>query len=395
MIKMSPKIEKLIIKYITKSATADDIFKLSEWIKFPNNKKLFKEYVKLHYTIYYSISNPDSKKILDKLLVNIQKEKFSSNILKRILIYKYKHAAAAAIVGIILSIYFFKDYATNNVIENITPRIVNASIEPGSDKATLTLEDGSMIALEKGNSFQTPNAVINGDEIVYKAKNFKTKDIVYNYLTIPRGGQFFVKLSDGTKVWLNSESQLKYPVSFVEEEIRKVELIYGEAYFQVSPSTNNNGFGFIVYSNKQEIHVLGTEFNIKAYNDESDVYTTLVEGSVNLIYEDSQYKLTPNQQSIFNKKNNGFSVNSVDVYSEISWKDGIFSFERKTLKEMMKVLSRWYDIEILIENKSIENQEFVGILRKNKKLEDILNNIKNFGIIKNYKILDNKKIVIE
>ena len=196
-------------------------------------------------------------------------------------------------------------------------------------------------------------------------------------------------------MWLNSESQLKYPVNFIDGETRKVELVYGEAYFDVSPSQENNETEFMVFNDKQEIHVLGTEFNLKAYKDETNIYTTLVEGSVNLSYEDIHQKLVPNQQSNFNKENNDFSVNTVDVYNEISWKDGVFSFERKTLKEMMKVLSRWYDVEIVIKNKSIENEEFVGILRKNKKLEDILNNVKNFGFIKNFEIMENKKVVLE
>jgi len=390
---MSPKIEKIIVKYMTKSATADDLYILSEWVKSQINREVFKDYVKTHYAIYYNMSKPDSKKALDKLLFKIQKEKSFVYRLKKSPIYKY--AAAAVIVGIITSIYFFKDNMSNNAIKNITPIIVNTSIEPGSDKATLTLDDGSQIVLEKGSSFQTLNAISNGEKISYEANNLKTKKVVYNYLTIPRGGQFFITLSDGTKVWLNSESQLKYPVNFIDGETRKVELVYGEAYFDVSPSQENNETEFMVFNDKQEIHVLGTEFNLKAYKDETNIYTTLVEGSVNLSYEDIHQKLVPNQQSNFNKENNDFSVNTVDVYNEISWKDGVFSFERKTLKEMMKVLSRWYDVEIVIKNKSIENEEFVGILRKNKKLEDILNNVKNFGFIKNFEIMENKKVVLE
>jgi len=393
MYKMSPKIEKIIVKYMTKSATADDLYILSEWVKSQINREVFKDYVKTHYAIYYNMSKPDSKKALDKLLFKIQKEKSFVYRLKKSPIYKY--AAAAVIVGIITSIYFFKDNMSNNAIKNITPIIVNTSIEPGSDKATLTLDDGSQIVLEKGSSFQTLNAISNGEKISYEANNLKTKKVVYNYLTIPRGGQFFITLSDGTKVWLNSESQLKYPVNFIDGETRKVELVYGEAYFDVSPSQENNETEFMVFNDKQEIHVLGTEFNLKAYKDETNIYTTLVEGSVNLSYEDIHQKLVPNQQSNFNKENNDFSVNTVDVYNEISWKDGVFSFERKTLKEMMKVLSRWYDVEIVIKNKSIENEEFVGILRKNKKLEDILNNVKNFGFIKNFEIMENKKVVLE
>ena len=151
-------------------------------------------------------------------------------------------------------------------------------ITTGSDKAVLTLEDGSNIELEKGKAFKTNVVNSNGEKLVYNKTN-QTK-ITYNYLTIPRGGQYFVKLSDGTEVWLNSESQLKFPVAFIKGQTREVTLVYGEAYFAVSPSTNHNGATFKVMNQGQEVEVLGTEFNIKAYKDEINIYTTLVEGKV-------------------------------------------------------------------------------------------------------------------
>src|SRR5690606_40703343 len=123
--------------------------------------------------------------------------------------------------------------------------------------------------LEKGDSIQTHNAISNGEEIIYN--NNTSRQLVYNYLTIPRGGQFQLTLSDGTRVWLNSETQIKYPVSFTDGESRQVELVYGEAYFEVSHSTEHKGSDFIVYNQNQEVQVLGTEFNIKAYKDDSNI----------------------------------------------------------------------------------------------------------------------------
>ena len=303
----------------------------------------------------------------------------------------WRYAAVASIVGLLAASYFFKDNLFNNS-ENTTPVIVN-TIKIGTDKATLTLEDGSQIALEKGTSFQTKNANSNGEQIVYGENNSeKDLKITYNYLTIPRGGQFFVKLADGTQVWLNSESQLKYPVSFAEGKTREVELVYGEAYFDVSPSSQHNGADFKVFNNKQEIKVLGTEFNIKAYSDETNIYTTLVEGKVAVSFEDKKQNLLPNQQSNIDILSNALTVKTVEVYNEVSWKDGVFSFEEKSLKEIMKVLTRWYDVDVVFKNKSIENEEFIGVLGKDQNIEEILINIKNFGIIKHYEIED-KKIV--
>lgn len=306
----------------------------------------------------------------------------------------WHYAAAAVFVGTLASTYFFRESLFYFSNEN-TPIIVNNSIEIGTDKATLTLEDGTVVVLEKGSNYEATNLKSNGEKIIYNASNNSNSKTTYNYLTIPRGGQFFVQLSDGTQVWLNSESKLKYPVSFTKGDARLVELIYGEAYFDVSPSVKNKGSKFKVINNNQEVEVLGTEFNIKAYKDETTIYTTLVEGKVAVnINNRKQQFLSPNQQLNLNVNTNSLSVKTVDVYNEISWKQGVFSFENKPLIEIMKVLSRWYDMDVLFENKATEIETFTGVLGKDQKIEEILTTIKNFGIIKNFEI-KNKTITLK
>lgn len=331
----------------------------------------------------------DEKPILNEVVANriehsiikeVQKDKKTS-LKKKLQFWKY--AAAAIFIGLITTTYVFKSNTSNTPLE-VTPRIVN-TIVPGKDKATLTLEDGSLISLEKGASFKTKNAKSNGEQIVYQNAKSNPSSIKYNYLTIPRGGQFSLKLSDGTEVWLNSESQLKYPVRFIEEETREVELVYGEAYFDVSPSTNHKGAKFKVLNNTQEIEVLGTEFNIKAYKDEVNIYTTLVEGKVAINTPNLKQLLTPNQQSILDTQNNTLSVIKVDVLEVISWKEGVFSFINKPLKDIMKVLSRWYDVDIIFENKELESVEFIGTLNKNQSIDEVLSIMKSFSL-NNYEI---------
>ncbi len=296
---------------------------------------------------------------------------------------------AAASVAIILMLPMF--LTRENEREQIEPVMTKNLIVPGTDKAVLTLEDGSQIELEKGKSVQTKNAHSNGEKITYDNTRKKKKELVYNYLTIPRGGQFFITLADGTKVWLNSESQLKYPVRFPDKTDRKVELIYGEAYFDVSPSSLHRGAKFKVIHNAQEIEVLGTEFNVKAYQNENFVYTTLVEGKVTVSVEDTSYDLAPNQQAGLRVSNKTISIQTVDVYHEIAWKNGVFSFDGKSLNEIMQVLSRWYDVEVVYRSKIMEDHlGFVGVLRKNKGLENILLNLKNSGVIMDYKINGNQ-----
>ncbi|WP_242204244.1 FecR family protein [Aestuariivivens insulae] len=308
---------------------------------------------------------------------------------KKMFIWRY---AAAIVIGLLATTLFFKDKWFHTATDTgIVPKVVSPNpIVPGEDKATLTLEDGSQIALEKGEGFQLQNAVSNGQEIVYNSADNLKKEVVYNTLTIPRGGQYQITLADGTKVWLNSESQLKFPVSFIEGKTRVVELEYGEAYFEVSPSTNHKGAHFKVINEHQEIEVLGTEFNIKAYGDENEIYTTLVEGKVRVSNADSQLNLEPGQQSKINLKDSNITVKTVDVYSVTSWRKGLFSFKRMPLNDIMKVLSRWYDVEIHFANSELEQVKFNGVLSKNDKLEEILDAIKNTNFINAYEINNNK-----
>ncbi|WP_264550633.1 FecR family protein [Flavobacterium sp. N2038] len=301
----------------------------------------------------------------------------------------FKYAAAAVVISSLAITLFYKDKIFNKSTE--TPEVIVKNdienIKPGTDKATLTLGDGSNIALEKGTPIQTQNAHSNGGEIIYKDSKQKTSKLVYNYLTIPRGGQFVIKLSDGTKVWLNSASQLKFPVAFIDGASRDVELVYGEAYFEVSHSTEHKGAHFQVYNKNQKVEVVGTEFNIKAYNDESNVYTTLVNGKVNVETGNKKLSLSPNQQLNLDLKSNTSIIKTVNAYNEISWKDGIFSFKGKPLKEIMKVISRWYDVDVVFVDKNLENVQFKGSLDKKQSLEEILSIMKS-TTIDSYEIKD-------
>lgn len=388
-----------------------DIFQIAK-LKIKKSLKILSASDKIHLEQFYN-DYPFSKKLKIKKLIDkfeaysaINKDKAWESIETKIqeqkdksvfMLFKkpwYKYAAAAIIVGILTVTYFFKESAFHNPVE-ITPKIVNTNtiIVPGTDKATLTLEDGSVVTLEKGNSFHTQNVNSNGKDIVYKDGKSKTNEIRFNYLTIPRGGQFHLVLADGTEVWLNSETQLKFPVSFVDGAVRQVELVYGEAYFEVSPSTSHKGSKFKVLNKSQEIEVLGTEFNVKAYKDEANIYITLVEGKVSIKTESIKKVLKPSEQSNLNLNTNDVQVSEVNVYGEISWKDGVFSFRAKPLKDIMKVISRWYDVEVIFENKNLESIKFKGTLNKNQSIDEILSIMKSYSI-NNYEI-KNKTIILK
>lgn len=302
----------------------------------------------------------------------------------------FKLIAMAASLLLLISISLIINKTNPLKIE--TPQVAHKEILIGSDKATLTLEDGSVIELEKGKSYTKGNASSNGEKLIYNS-NGKSAAIANNLLTIPRGGQFFVQLADSTKVWLNSESQLKYPVAFVDGQTRQVELVYGEAYFEVSPSTKHKGSRFKVKTQEQNVEVIGTEFNIKAYRDEPAIYTTLVQGVVAVSNAAKKQILTPSQQSKITEYNGNISVSEVDVYNEISWRKGLFVFKGMPLKDIARVLSRWYDVDIVFADPALGNVKFNGVLNKNQKLEDILTTIKNINFINAYEKKDNKIII--
>ncbi|AUP78723.1 FecR family protein [Flavivirga eckloniae] len=310
--------------------------------------------------------------------------------------FKYWPYGVAASVVLLVSVAFVLN-KTDQSVGDDTPTIVNNNIEIGTDKATLTLEDGSQVALEKGQVYESSNITSNGEEIIYqsgKSGKQANAEIAYNTLTIPRGGQFHMVLSDGTKIWLNSESQLKYPKAFNDGETREVELIYGEAYFDVSPSTAHKGARFKVLHQSQEVEVLGTEFNIKAYKNETNIYTTLVEGKVAVSSAGKKHKLVPNQQLNLNLETNSVNTTTIDVYNEVSWKNGIFSFENMPLKDIMTVLSRWYDMDVNIDNVVKKEERFIGTFNKTNRIEDILLAIKSTNVISSYEIND-KTLVIK
>lgn len=375
--------QELIEKYLDGETTIEEV-------------KFLVNYYESFQESHEWVEELGSEEIINsRMLINIlevlQDEEAKKD--KIIPLYKrkiFQYGVAASLILFVAFNFIFNNKNNDGFVED--PIIVNNNIEIGTDKAILTLEDGLIVKLEKGHKYAATNLKSNGEELVYNKSDGSNKEVGYNVLTIPRGGEFFVKLSDGTQVWLNSESQLKYPVNFVEGVSREVELVYGEAYFDVSHSREHQGADFKVYHDQQEVQVLGTEFNIKAYKNETNVYTTLVEGKVAINYQGKTQNLIPSQQSNLNVSANTLAIAKVNVKIEVSWKDGVFTFKERSLKEIMASLSRWYDMDVVFENKSLEKVKFNGVLRKYQSIEEILSVIMSSSI-NNYEIND-KMIVI-
>ncbi|WP_051238770.1 FecR family protein [Gaetbulibacter saemankumensis] len=376
-------IETIISKYLNQEASPSEMEALSQWLEDENNLKVFKDYLSINQTLNKDVIY-DALSAYNKTSLKIENESKVRKLFPTLLKY-----AAAILVFATAGYYFILNNNTPDEVKIATENNINI----GTDKATLTLEDGSEVTLDTEHDYTSGNIESNGKDLIYRASNTSKKEISYNYLTIPRGGQYHVVLSDGTQVWLNSDSQLKYPVNFIDGQTRKVELVYGEAYFDVSHSSEHKGSKFKVLTQTQEIEVLGTEFNVSAYKDEDNIYTTLVNGKIALTHGEENTILKPNQQAIIKPNFENIYIIETDVYAVTAWKDGVFSFENLPLEQIMKVLSRWYDADIKFENKELMHEHFTGVLRKNQSIDEILNIIKTINNI-SYEI-DNKTIILK
>lgn len=388
---MDQKIENIIINYLNRSSSAGELHQLTEWLADAKNEKVFDDYVKAHFRMTMAVNEAD----VDALKASLQKEMSAKGRVVQLPLPKSKYGwAAAAVVAFFLVTPIFFDKSEDSATTPIG--VVDNQIQPGTDKAVLTLADGEDVNLGKGKTYVGANANSQGEHLIYKngVSDNGTNEMAYNYLTIPRGGEFFVQLSDGTQIWLNSESRLKYPVAFAEGQVREVELLYGEAYFDVSPSTAHKGSRFKVLHNTQQIEVLGTEFNLKAYYDEPTVETTLVEGAVAIQSQETNEQMVPNQQYVYHLVSGRGQMNSnVNVYNVTSWRKGVFIFQNKSLDEVCRLLARWYDVDFTINNQDLKKIVLSGSVSKEQNIESILLTIKNLKGIE-YEI-QGSNIIIE
>ncbi|SFH39896.1 FecR family protein [Pedobacter insulae] len=278
-------------------------------------------------------------------------------------------ASIVVLISIALSLKFFAFQQSGN-IDKIKVNTQVAKIIPGKNNAVLTLSNGQKIILNEQNIGELAmegDVVINkfkDGELSYAVNKEQTNGVLqFNTISTPRGGEYRVILPDGTKVWLNAHSSLRYPVNFTGNE-RVVE-IAGEAYFEVS---KNKLKPFRVIANAVEVKVLGTHFNVMAYADEQLISTTLLEGSVNV----NNTILVPGQQAQLNKQNNKIRVSKVNTEEVVAWKNGLFIFRNEDSQSIMKKISRWYDVEVIFKDRKLINERFGGTFSRSGELADML-----------------------
>jgi ferric-dicitrate binding protein FerR (iron transport regulator) len=293
---------------------------------------------------------------------------------RRISVFYRIAVAAAVLVAVVFGSLWITKQRSEPVIQTV------ADLAPGGNRAMLTLGDGTTIVLDSaGNGLLAEQAgtqvvKVEDGRIAYTPEGRKKTEMLYNTITTPRAGQYELILPDGSKVWLNSESSIRFPVSFTGS-FRFVE-ITGEAYFEVA---ENHEMPFRVRTAGITVEVLGTSFNVRAYADEGSVNTTLVEGSVLIASPVSQTKIIPGQMATADGSGQISIENDADIDEIIAWKKGLFMFNSENIEHIMSHISRWYDVDVVFAGE-VSSETFSGIVSRKSNVSEVLRIMEQAGI---------------
>lgn len=384
-------------KYVKNQCSPTEVDELLAYLKTEGFQDIY-ELVTRDFASKNHPFDPILEQRLEQRLQNIlSAETKQSAPLRRIaprrrLIYGRIAAAAVIILIATPSFYLYLQSRKNShVATKPETAIITKEIPPGGNKAILTLSGGAQIILDSirnGALIQQGNTkVIKTDNgsLAYQETNEKPKEILYNTLTTPRGGQFQLELPDGTKVWLNAASSIKYPIAFSGSE-RNVEM-NGEVYFEVA---KNKTKPFHVTVNEMTVEVLGTHFNINSYSEKQTINTTLFEGSVKVKADNQSEIIKPGQQA----RLSGYKINilnNVDLDQVIAWKNGEIALTNISVKEIMQDISRWYDVDISYAG-SIPDKKFYGSIDRNVPLSTVLKGLQSYGVVTK---LEGKTIIVQ
>jgi ferric-dicitrate binding protein FerR (iron transport regulator) len=271
-------------------------------------------------------------------------------------------------------------------------------IHPGGNKAVLTLANGRQIVLNNSTHGSlarqgAANIALGGGQLVYsKKQDARHSQPVYNTIATPRGGQYEIVLSDGSRVWLNAASSLHFPAAFVGNS-RTVQLS-GEAYFEIAKQADKP---FVVEAGKARIQVLGTDFNVNAYNEEEAVKTTLADGAVRVTSSGQSSEgvtLKPGEQASVDRQTGNMVVATVNVDAALAWKNGQFYFQNTNITAIMEDVARWYNVEVVYETENLKNKNFSGVLSRYSQVDALLKRLELTGTV-DFRIDGNKIIVTD
>lgn len=370
-------IAKLFAGYLAGNLTAEQQEELEGWVEAEeDNRRLFE-----------GVCRGETVAELNRMAGRYHKEDAWQKVEKelraekKVTLRRWRLWAAVLVLPLCLSYFLLHRMAEDK--EQVETVAVG---QPGVSKAILTLADGSVVELKGDDEFELKEqdgTRINKDSAVLAyvqptGAHAGATQPVYNRVDIPRGGEYSLILSDGTVVYLNAMSSLRFPVSF-GGDVREVELT-GEAWFQVAKDAEQP---FIVRTGEMQVQVLGTQFNVSAYPEDAAVRTTLVEGSVKVSDNRSHESVVirPSQQAVFCKATGTLDVQDVDVSPFIAWKNGKFDFRDWRLEDIMIYLSRWYKIDVFYQQEELKDQRFGCHINRYSEIAPILEMLESTGKI--------------
>ena len=352
-----------IVDYISGELTDEDKTNFEFWLNSSEkNKNAYQQILRKTLYTRWSLKSTE---------VNTELEfnKFEKRINTRVRYLSFAAVAASIILLFSIAVPFLLN---DGAVED-SSIAQSVQIEPGKRGAELILSTGESIKIEEGTKEirEKDGSVIQIDSLKgleYSAESKTKLEEIYNTLRVPRGREFDILLADGTRVWLNAESELKYPVQFVGGK-RQIYL-KGEAYFDVTP---NKEKAFIVHSYDQQVKVYGTEFCVNSYN-QNEIKTVLVEGSVGVKakFDGIEAKLKPGELGLANFLTGEMDVKKVNVRPYIAWKDGDFVFENESLENIMMRLERWYNVKVFFMNEECKHFRFTGDIERYSDVKDLL-----------------------
>jgi len=399
------KLQRLLHQYLDNSISEKDCIELLNYLDKADMQEISDE-VNLDITDLDKgpvFSGEQAQDILNRIKADIRfkesapiKSLHNRNLPKLYLRQWLQIAAAVLIFFFGGSLVFLLHKKHESFDSNKLAQAPKSIIVPGSTKASLILANGNVVYLQNVNNgllaktnFGNVVKTRNGQILYDTRANVKAngKQVGYNTLTTPRGGVYQVVLPDGTNVWLNAASSITYPIAFTGNE-RDVKL-NGEAYFEVA---KNKKKPFYVNINNVRVRVLGTHFNIAAYNDDNNITTTLLEGSVQVTKNKSLSLLKPGQQADISNSSDNIVVSEANINNAIAWKNGYFVFDDDDIAGIMRKVSRWYDVDIEYHG-TFTDQKFGGTYYRSKSIDELLHHLEKISNI-NFSITGRRIIVM-
>lgn len=357
----------LIKKYRDNTATAAEREELLNWYR---------------ENAYQDAEFPESEEMTgEAMLARLNRE---TKPAKTKPIFRWVAAASAVLILGVTGLFITRMLTTDQ--EDFPRRVAQSNIHPGGNKAILTLASGKKISLTDAGNGQIANQngikvtkaangqlvyTITGRENLPGASSSNDLD-AFNTIETPKGGQYQVVLPDGSKVWLNAYTSLKFPVSFNNQKERRVELS-GEAYFEVA---HNKDLPFRVVTARQTVEVLGTHFDVNAYSDDAVTKTTLLQGLVRITAASRSAILNPGQQA---KLTGTLDVSEVNTAEAIAWKNGYFNFDDEKLENIMRSVSRWYNVDVVFEDQSLKKETFGAVTTRFANITTLLKMMEQTG----------------